>query len=78
MNELREDDGKALPLQVFLDAVALWAHDDEGDDDHRLSAKPKDECRVIIPGQRIHPANKPTLRRERFLPSVPLEEVALA
>jgi hypothetical protein len=71
MNQARDDDGKASLLQAFLDAVALWAHDDEGDDDPRLSAKPKDECRpVIVRGQRIHPANKAAPRKEHLFPAV--------
>ena len=67
MNQPRDDDGKASLLQAFIDAIALRTHDDEGDDDSRLSARPKDECRIVV-GRRIHPTNKPTLRRE--LPSV--------
>jgi hypothetical protein len=67
MNKPRDDDGKASLLQAFIDAVALRTHDEEGDDDSRLSARPKDECRIAV-GRRIHPTNKPTPRRE--LPSV--------
>jgi hypothetical protein len=65
MNQPRDDDGKASLLQGFIDAMALRTHDEEGDDDSRLSAGPKDECRIVV-GRRIHPANNPTPRGERF------------
>jgi hypothetical protein len=70
MNE-PHDDGNVLLLQAFLDAVALRAHDDEGDDDPQLSLKPKDECRpVIVRGRHIHPANKAAPRKEHPFPAV--------
>jgi hypothetical protein len=93
MNQARDDDGKASLLQAFIDAIALRTHDDEGDDDSRLSVRPKDECRIVV-GRRIHPTNK-TPRRElpsvvdaasagndpcppRAAPTAPLEGAALA
>jgi len=39
MNQARDDDGKASLLQAFIDAIALRTHDDEGDDDSRLSGR---------------------------------------
>jgi hypothetical protein len=64
-NEPHNENPKPSALVAFLDRVALTLHDEEGDDDPRLSAGPKDECRIVV-GRRIHPANNPTPRGERF------------